>query len=344
MSAALLALINQRKAQFSRIKTIRPGNGRNRYRILPGWRVVAKAPAHLSDEPGHDGMPSERAMWLEQFYMDFGQHFLKDASGKVVAVALCMDKTYGKPCKVCDEVHRGIENSVDDISLARLEEAKSGASVLLNVLELSGTSPNEVQVLSVAPSVLNGKKGVGGIISLFTDWPNLVALGGTAEGCADIVIDKSGSGKEGTVYNVSAIPTAVTLTAAHMAHVKDLDQHVLNEDNAQSTQRALSSVSAISGLLPAPSGVPLLGAAAAAFVPAVPAGPAVAVTHFDDVPSFPNAAEVASTVPGATQVVQVAAAVAPTTTAPVQPATTVQSPVAPTAPAEQSLEDLLKDL
>lgn len=350
MSAALLAMINARKAAVSRIKTIKPALGRNRYRILPGWRVAAKAPAHLGTVPNAEGV-SEVDLWLSQFYLDFGQHFLKDATGKVVAVALCPEKTYGKPCKVCDEVNRGIINSKnagDKPTELRLMEALSGASILLNVLALDTPTPMTPEVLAVAPSIFNGKKGVGGIISLFTDWPKLVSLGGPGDGCADIIIEKAGAGKEGTTYSVAAVPTSVTLTPAIVALAKDLDQFVVNEDNSQSAARALSSVSAISGLLPAPSSPSMLGAAAAAFAPAA----AAATTHFDDVPDFPTAAPVASTVPGATQVVAAVVptvtAVAPTpavqaTVAPVQAPTAAQSPVAAAAP-EQSLEDLLKDL
>lgn len=340
MSAALLAMINARKAQMSRVKALRPASGRNRYRILPGWRVAAKAPAHLSDVAGAVspefplGMPSGKEQWLSEFFMNFGQHFLKDAAGKVVAVAVCPEKTYGKPCKICDEVNRGhihAKNAGDDVTASRLQEAMAGASILLNVLALDTPTPNEVQILAVAPSVIFGKKGVGGLLNLYGDWPGLIKLGGPADSCADMIITKGGAGKEGTTYDVAALPTAVTLTAAHMAAVKDLDQYIVNEDSTQSSQRALSAVSATSGLLPAPSSPALLGAAAAAFAP-----PAAAVQHFDDVPDFPTAA-VASTAPGAAQVI------APAVTT-VAPTPAVQATVAPAADQDQSLEDLLKDL
>lgn len=335
MSAALLALINARKAQVSRVKTIKPNAGRNRYRLLPGWRIAAKAPGYLSGVPGADGTPSEKDQWAEQFYMDFGQHFLKDAAGKVAAVALCPEKTFGKPCQICDELNRGIHNSTDDIQLGRLKEALAGASILMNVLALDSPTPNEVQIIAFAPSIFNGKKGVGGIISLFQDWPKLVSLGGPADGCADIIVEKAGVGKEGTTYSVAAVPTTVTVTAAHMAAIKDLDAFVQGEANPQSTQRAISSVSAISGLLPAPASMALLGAAASAFAPAV------AQVPLSDIPDFPTHAPVQ---PVAVIVSTVPVAHAAPATAPA-PAVAVVAPVAaPVVVAEQSLEDLLRDL
>ncbi len=326
MSAALMALIAQRKAQTSRLKTLAPAAGRNRYRILPSWRNIAKAPSHLSDE--------EKGLWASQFYIDFAQHFLKDATGAIKAVALCTDKTYGRPCSICDEVARGIVNSEDDLSKARMEEAKSGGKVLMNVLHLDGPTPNQVQVLALSPGTFNGKKSVGGVVSLFTDWPSLVAFGGNAQGCADIIVDKSGTGKEGTVYNVSAIPTSITLDPSVMANIIDLDTFVAAEDNSASAARALAAVSSITGLLPAPQRPSLTAAAAAAFAP-----PAVAVAPvvFDDVPDFPTAAAQPVTVAVQT-VVTPAPAPAPVV-APVAAA-----PVAAAVTADQSLEDLLKDL
>jgi hypothetical protein len=224
MSTALLALIAQRKQQSQRLKTIKPSINRNRYRVLPSWRVIANAPTMLSDE--------EKALWAEQFYADFGQHFIKDAAGQVKAVYVCVDKTFGRTCQICDELARGIENSVDDIQKKRLEDAKASARVLLNVLHLDGPTPNEVQVLELAPSAFFGKKGVGGVFSLFKDWPNMTGLKAmpgrelvpseekrqlfgidpdTVYGPADIIVDKAGTGLE-TVYGVSAVPASSTVT------------------------------------------------------------------------------------------------------------------------------------
>lgn len=294
---SLLDLIAKRKASVSRVKTLKPNPGRNRYRILPSWRGAE-----------------------QQFWMDFGQHFIKDATGQITAVYVCAAKTFGGKCEVCDAVNQGIAMSPDDLTKRRLEEAKSNARVLLNVLHLDGPTPNVVQVLEVAPTVFNGNRGVGGIISLFADWPNMLDVAGGAE----IVIDKSGTGKE-TRYGVSAIPgKAVDPKVLEGLH--DLDAFVQSESE-QSAARALSSVSAISGIASSVGAAPRLGA-----------NPAAAAASFSLDDSLDDAQmDALRTVEGAPAKEVVAPAVAPVAAAPAAPATKATT-------ADSELESLLADL
>lgn len=309
MSNALLALIAQRKAATSRLKTIKPNNGRNRYRILSSWRK--------DDSKGP----------VDQFWMDFGQHFVKDATGAVKAVYVCVDKTFGRPCQICDEVARGIQNSIDDVQKKRLEDTKSSGRVLLNVLHLDGPTPTVPQVLEIAPSVFNGRKGVGGIVNLFADFPNLMSVGLDGN---DIIIEKSGQGVNDTAYDVKAVPTQTTITPDQLSKLADLDAFVAQE-NDQGAQRALAGVSAITGLLPAPVRPSLTNAAAAAFAQPVQA------QVFDDLPSFPTAAELAAQ--AAPQVMQPL----PTTPAVAAVVTPVVAATTPQA-SEADLMELLKGL
>lgn len=323
MSNALLALIAARKAATSSVKTIKPNAGRNRYRILPSWRSLSNAPSHLSDD--------EKASWVEQFYQDFGQHFVKDAAGAVKAVYVCVDKTYGRPCQLCEEINRGILNSTDDTQKKRLEDTRAAGRVLLNVLALDTPLATTPQVLEIAPTVFNGNKGVGGIIQGFVDWPNMVDL---AKGC-DVIIEKSGTGKD-TRYGVSFVPSATgPVDASVMSKVADLDKFVAQENQAGHS-RALASVSAITGLLPSPVAPSLTASAAAAFVPA---GPAQAMV-IDDVPDF---VEIAAQNAAATQVAPAATtAPAPAPVAAPAPAP-VAAPAAPVVP-DNDLEALLAGL
>jgi hypothetical protein len=177
---------------------MKPNPGRNRYRILPGWRK--------SGDP--------------QFYHDFGQHFIKNAAGEFKAVYICTDKTFGRPCAICDSVGQAIRNSKSDSEKKLFEEARSNGRVLVNALHIDGPTPNEVQILELAPSAFNGKKGVGGIISLFTDWPDLLdPIKGS-----DIIIERSGTGKE-TAYGVSAVP-GKPLDPKILEKLQDLDKFV----------------------------------------------------------------------------------------------------------------------
>jgi hypothetical protein len=220
---ALLKLIADRKAATSRLKTMKPNPGRNRYRILPGWRK--------SGDP--------------QFYHDFGQHFIKNAAGEFKAVYICTDKTFGRPCAICDSVGQAIRNSKSDSEKKLFEEARSNGRVLVNALHIDGPTPNEVQILELAPSAFNGKKGVGGIISLFTDWPDLLdPIKGS-----DIIIERSGTGKE-TAYGVSAVP-GKPLDPKILEKLQDLDKFV-QQESEQAQVRALGVVATLSGL-PAPT-------------------------------------------------------------------------------------------
>jgi hypothetical protein len=309
---ALLKLLAERKAATSRIKTIKPNPGRNRYRILPGWRK--------------NGDPT--------FFHDFGQHFVKNSAGEVKAVYICEDKTFGRPCAICESVGEAIRTSTTDDLKKRLEDARSNGRVLINVLHLDGATPNEPQILELAPSAFNGKKGVGGIISLFTDWPNLLdPVAGN-----DVIIERSGTGKD-TVYAVNAVP-GKPIDPKILERLHNIDTFIANEvASIQSKQRALGAVAAISGL-PAPAGatqsvrdVPSLPApstvapapAAVAPTPAPVAAPTAPVTA----PSAP----VAQPQPVVTQVAaQPAPVPAP------QPAAN------PLSTGDSELDDLLKDL
>jgi hypothetical protein len=315
---SLMDLLAKRKAQTGGQKTIKPKAGRNRYRILPGWRK--------------NGDPT--------FFHDFGQHFIKDAAGQVKAVYICTDKTFGRPCEVCDAVAQGIQMSTDDVMKKRVEEAKSSGRVLLNVLELDGPQPTVPQILEVAPTVFNGKKGVGGIISLFDEWPNML----DPNTGNDIIVEKSGAGLD-TAYSVQIAGASKPVPADALTKLCDLDAYVLQE-NEQAQQRALASVRSVAGL-PPPSNTPTLGYAPAAGAvaspyAAQPAPPAWEVDETLDIGALANAAAAATVAPAAVAAVAVApvevapAAVAAVATAPVaaQPVAVAQvAPAAAVAPA-----------
>jgi hypothetical protein len=304
-----MELLAKRKAATGGAKTIKPKAGRNRYRILPGWRT--------------NGDPT--------FFHDFGQHFIKDAAGQVKAVYICADKTFGRPCEVCDAVAQGIAASTDDVTKKRIEEAKSSGRVLLNVLELDGTQPTVPQILEVAPSVFNGKKGVGGIIALFDEWPNML----DPNTGHDIIVEKSGSGLD-TAYSVQIAGSSKPVPAEALTKLVDLDAYVMQE-NAQAQQRALASVRAVAGL-PAPTQT---------YAPAaLPPGAANAYTAQEpapweaddtlDIGSLSNpvaAAAVAQPVAAPAATVEVAAAVAAVATQPVAQPAAVAQPAVATPPA-----------
>lgn len=218
----LLDLIAARKNQVSKTKTIKPEMGRNRYRILPSWAGEGEA-----------------------FWKDYGQHFIKDGANKVQAVFVCNDKTFGTPCEVCTALAQGIQHAEDDLTIKRLTDAKANARVLLNVLWLDngGKCPSDIpQILEVAPSVFNGAKGVGGIISLFSEWPNLVNL----QDGVDVIIEKSGTGME-TRYGVQVAGSSKPVPANVLEKLHNLDNFVATE-TAETQRKTLSSLASSYGV------------------------------------------------------------------------------------------------
>jgi hypothetical protein len=296
---SLQALVAARKAQINRKKTIKPEPGANRYRILPSWR---KNP---------DGTPQLGG----QFYLDFGQHWIKDAMGKVLAVYVCVSRTFGKPCDVCDAVDHSIHAATNDAEIKRLKEAKAGSRVLVNALDLSGkpgVDPTQPQILELAPSIVNGdKNGVGGILSLLEQ--TSYKLLNFADGY-DVIITKAGAGKEGTSYNVQVALDSKPISPDVMKRVNDLDEFVAQE-SVEQQRRALQA-------LGAPAGVRALPAPTSTSLGAIPASPAASLADVqDEALRTIEAAPVVAPAPVAAAPVQPAPAVAATPAAPVTPAT-----------------------
>ncbi|MEZ2310849.1 hypothetical protein AB6809_29815 [Paraburkholderia sp. RCC_158] len=299
---SLMDLLAKRKAATGGQKTIKPKTGRNRYRILPGWRK--------------NGDPT--------FYHDFGQHFIKDAAGAVKAVYVCVDKTFGRPCEVCDAVAQGIQMSTDDLTKKRVEDAKASGRVLLVVLELDGTQPTVPQILEVAPTVFNGNKGVGGIINLFDEWPNMLdPVNGN-----DIIIEKSGAGMD-TRYAVQIAGASKPVPPDALTKICDLDAYV-QQENDQAHQRALLSVRSVAGL-PPPAATPALGYAPATAGGVYAAQPAPQPWEVDETLAIGDPAMAAAI--AAAQPAAAVAVVQPTAVAPAAVAAVATQPVAVAAAA-----------
>ena len=86
-------------------KTVKAPIGRSKWRILPSWKGV--------DDPSVG--------------VAFGRHFVVDMAGDLVAIHMCLDKTYGKRCPICDALKTAIKTS-NDKTQKILEEARSSGS------------------------------------------------------------------------------------------------------------------------------------------------------------------------------------------------------------------------
>lgn len=215
---SLQDLLSKAKQRYSRNDSAtRLSKGKNKVRILPGWR---------------NGDP--------QFWHDFGQHWVKDTDGSVKAVVVCDAKTFDKECELCNMVEMGL-NSLPEGSVEHraLQEAKATGRVLLNVLMLDSEDPKTPKVLEVPPTVFGGNKGVGGIISLFEEYPDLI----DPEKGNDIIIEKTGSGID-TRYGVMVANSKTKVSKDILEKLNNLDDFV----NQTNTQRLLAAKSQFAAL------------------------------------------------------------------------------------------------
>jgi hypothetical protein len=264
--SSLLDLIKAKKQQLAagnRRKTIKFSDGTRRYRILPGWRKGD-----------------------EQFWHDFGQHYVKNAAGDMQAVYVCADKTFGKPCAVCDAIKSGIKVATDDATIETMKEALATGRVLVNAVALGeGGNPDEVQILEMPPSVF------GQIVEIIGEWAEAGEQPLDPASGKDLLVTRTGTGKN-TKYTVQVAAKGTKLSPALLTKLHNLDEYVAQE-SAEAEQRALNSVRSVAGLLPAPSRT-----AAAPRPSALPAGseivddmevaprPGRKTEEFTDVPDF----------------------------------------------------------
>ena len=235
--SSLLELLKAKKADLAaaagnRKKTIKPIDGTGRYRILPSWRGEG-----------------------QQFWHDFGQHFVKKADGTIAAIYMCTEKTYGRPCDVCSAIENGIKGATDDHTIEQLKEAKSGSRVLVNAIHVEKT-PNQVDILELPPTAF------AMVVAIMQEWEEAGESVLDLDKGKDFLITRTGTGLK-TKYTVQVAAKAAPLPAGAMSMLNNLDEYVQQESEAQQ-QRAMLAVRSVSGLLPAPAGARPSGLPAAA--------------------------------------------------------------------------------
>lgn len=224
--SALLALLKQKQQDMAasrRGRTEKLPDGNSRWRIMPSWR-------------SGEGQP---------FWHDFGQHFVKGADGKIAAIYLCTDKTFGKPCQVCDAVAMGLKGATDDATMKLLGDAKSAGRVLVNAVHLDmGGDATKVVILELPPTVFEQ------VVSVAAEWEEAgeSILGASGR---DIIINRTGTGKN-TKYTTQAAAKSMPVAPETCKKLNDLDAYVAQESSEQQA-RALNSVRSLAGMLPAPT-------------------------------------------------------------------------------------------
>jgi len=297
-------------------KTLSTKAGKNVYRILPSWRG-----------------PSE-----QQFWHDFGQHWIKNLKGEVLAVYICAEKTFGKPCDVCDQINGMMPGAADDNEKGMLLEAKSKGRALLNVLERGGSPDPEI--LEVPISAVLEK-----IMEIIEAYDQDITDLNTG---IDIIVQKSGRGKN-TEYSVMAAPpgTSEPVPAAVLAKMHNLDEYVAQEVE-EHKRKALAAIGSITGrYVPGTTSAPALTSGPRPTAPLPAEAPAYApppvAAPVAPVYAPPVAGPVVAAAPAPTPVAVLAAA-------PVTPVSAVMAPAVAAAVAatatlgNDDIEALLKDL
>lgn len=201
-------------------------DGKNRYRLLPGWRK--------------NGDPT--------FDHSFGQHFIKDQAGQVQAVYVCVSHTFGQTCPICESIRAGFRASPDSQMEELLKEAGASKRVLVNMLHRDGKEPNKPAVYALPASVYEDMFKI--IEQYWQDGINALDLD---EG-VDFIIERTGAGV-GTRYSVMPAPKSTAVPKSVTEALVDLDEYV-KQESEQELQKALTAMSTIRGVLPAPSAMP----------------------------------------------------------------------------------------
>lgn len=242
--SALMELLKNKKAALAanrRAKTVKPEDGRSRWRVLPSWRPAG----------------AENA---EQFWHDFGAHYIKDQTGELKAVYICTDKTFGKPCSICSTVKHAVDSTPDEEMKKLLKQAASSARILMNAVQIDGKNPGEVGILEVGPTLFEA------MMNIILEWGVEVL---DPQSGKDFVIERSGKGIN-TKYSVQIGAKSEPLSPDVMKKLHDLDAYVAQESEEMQA-RALANFRQVAGLLTAPS------------ASSAPAKPALASMSIDDV-------------------------------------------------------------
>jgi len=215
-------------ASGRRENTTKLQSGKNRIRVLPSWRGDGDV----------------------QFYHDFGNHFIKDDvdSKKPTAVYMCVDKTFGKPCPVCDAIEAGINSSASDDTKAALKASKASGRILVNALMLD-KDKNTPVILELSPTTFDK------VIDIITDNPDeendAFNIATDVKNGVDIVITRSGTGINTEYSVIPALKGSKPVPKAALDNLFNLDEYVAQEYES-GMNKAIAAVSTVSGALPSP--------------------------------------------------------------------------------------------
>lgn len=204
---SLAELIAKKKQEIaakkaSNLKPLKPQPGKHKYRILPGNFAGNK----------------------EQFWHEFGMHYIKTKEGgKPEVVHICNEKTYGKPCEICEMVGQAYRNAETDAQRNFIKENFANEGYLVNVLHLTGTEPQKPQVMLIGSGIFED------FLEIYEEYGDFTNI----ETGVDIIITREGTGKNDTSYTVMPSRTSEPVTPSILENIVNLDAVVAQEDETR---------------------------------------------------------------------------------------------------------------
>lgn len=242
-------------------------------------RVKAKKQA-LSNSADHAKLKQGQAniirilpSWLgvgEEFFADWGIHWVKHpGEDKAKAVHMCLAKTLGEDCPICDALAAGSRAASSEEETKALKESGASQRMLFNVIMYGQGKDTEPQILEVAGGV------AADIFTLMEDFGDITH----PETGRNITITATGSGIA-TRYTVMPAKDATAIDPSLYAKPVNLTEHVMQADKAKLIA-AVSAVGAITGTYTDSAPVGALGSSApAASLPS--AASSMPSADFDD--------------------------------------------------------------
>lgn len=200
-----------------RKNTVSFPNGKSTWRILPGWRT---------DD--------------ETFFHEFGQSWIKDMDGTILAVVGDAAMTYGEDDPIRNLISQAIGGARTDAQREHYKEALAKPRVLFNVqaLDHKELSEDEAHILEVSEFQLGQiieQAEMAGIIDTFLD----------ADKGFDLIVTKTGKGKLNTKYQFTFSREAREVPSSVLDSIHDLDAYVRSKFAEPERAKALNAMKAL---------------------------------------------------------------------------------------------------
>lgn len=216
---SITELLNKKKQE---INDKRAGS-KNPYKFKSGVTTIRLLPSWREDDV--------------QFYHPFGQSFIKNMDGKVLAVIGARNIAYGESDAVQEAIAMAKAGATTDAQRKHWDEARAKPRQLLNALVLDDkdVDPNEPEIISISETQLEQiieQVDMAGIMEEFLD----------LEKGFNLKVSRTGTGFN-TKYSFTFERKESAVDPSVMEKVTDLDAYVRSQ--MADTDRAINAIKSI---------------------------------------------------------------------------------------------------